>query len=267
MQINNNLLSKNPITFISLFLDPTPEVVFSIYNAATPLEQLSKLYPYSLLPFSQEYTVKDFLSNFKNKESLSNQLKNIFPENISYLYFVYICLVCEGRLPVNSEADKLILPKEYIFLIQQEFKNKIKDLANLTLVQQLYNIKNDDLIMKSKTLHYFYKQFKQVGDLVFNNLLDNRNLDKETEKFSLLEIANALLFTELDNIIVKKYQNFLCNLPVLNSNKTKNPLFSLDPIVLALTYDWIKTFQEDELMNIDFNIDMSSAYSSMELFV
>lgn len=267
MQINNNLLSKNPIAFLSLFLDPTPEVVFSIYNAATPLEQLSKLYPYSLLPFSQEYTVKDFLSNFKNKESLSNQLRSVFPEKISYLYFVYICLVCGGRLLFNNEADRLILPKEYILLIQQEFKNKIKDLTNLTLVQQLYSLRNDDLIMKSKTLKYFYEQFKQIGDLAFNNLLNNRNLDKEAEKFSLLEIANALLFTELDNVIVKKYQNFLCNLPVLNKNKTKNPLFSLDPIVLALTYDWIKTFSEEELMDIDFNIDMSSAYSSMELFV
>lgn len=267
MQINNNLLSKNPIAFISLFLDPTPEVVFSIYNAATPLEQLSKLHPYSLLPFSQEYTVKDFLSNFKDKESLSNKLKKVFPKNISYLYFVYICLLEEGRLPFSKDTDNLILPKEYLQLIHKEFKNKIKDLANLPMVQQMYNLKNDDLIINSKTLHYFYRQFKQIGDLVFSNLLYNRNLDKDTEKFSLLELVNALLFTELDNIIIKKYQNFLCNLPVLNSTKTKNPLFSLDPIILALTYDWIKKFSEEELINIDFNIDMSSAYSSMELFV
>lgn len=267
MQINNNLLSKNPIAFLSLFLEPSPEVIFSIHNFRTPLKKLSQLYPNFLLPFNKDYTVRDFLNNFKRKEILFNQLSKLRASNISYLYFAYICLLYGGKLPFVTNEEQSILPVEYIQLLRREFNTKIRDLESLPLLQQFYGLKDCDEIIQSKSLKYFYEQFKKIGDVTFNKFLNNRNLKEETEEFSLIEIVNALLFTELDSLITKSNQTLLNNLPILNFNKGRWLLESMDAIVLALISEWVKEIPEKELVNINFNIDTSIAYSSMELFV
>lgn len=267
MQINNNLLSKNPIAFLSLFLEPSPEVIFSTHNFRTPLEKLSQLYPNFLLPFNKDYTAADFLGNFKKKEILFNQLSKVRAPNISYLYFVYICLLYGGRLPFVTDEEQLILPVEHIQLLKKEFNTKIRDLESLPLLQQFYGLKDCEKIMHSKSLKYFYEQFKKIGDISFNNFLNNRSLKEETKKFSLIEIINAILFTEIDSLITKHKQTLLNNLPILNFNRGRWLLESIDAIVLALIVEWVKEIPEKELVNINFNIDTSIAYSSMELFI